>query len=429
MQDVVVHTDNVLFRKEKFYSPSLGKTYLAELPPNYHGEFGPGIRALVIIFAFACQMTEPKILEWFGQVGTYISAGQISNLLIKDQQQFHEEKDAVYQAGLASSPWQQLDDTATRVNGQNQHCHVVENPLYTSYRTTPSKDRLSVIDVLRNGQPRTFRLNGEALRYIETAGVSGITRQQLSHLPQDRDLDEATMHRLLEEYLPNLGSQTRKWILDASAVAAYHAQTQWPVVRLLVCDDAPQFTWITLELSLCWVHEGRHYKKLFPYVAQHQKLLEDFLGEFWDFYRELLAYRRQPTLEARTRLEAQFDILFATKTGYWALDERIALTRAKKPSLLMALEHPEIPLHNNSAELDARQRVRKCKISFGPRVADGAKAWDTFMSLAGTARKLGVNFYRYIQDRISGANQIPPLASIIKQRAEELNLSASWGSA
>ena len=127
--------------------------------------------------------------------------------------------------------------------------------------------------MLRNGQPRTFRLNGEALRYLATAGVSGITCQQLSHWPQNRDLDEATMHRLLEEYLPKLGMQTRKWILDAAAVAAYHAQTQWPVARLLVC-----FTWITEELGLCWVHEGRHYKKLFPYVAQHQKLLEDFLG-------------------------------------------------------------------------------------------------------------------------------------------------------
>ena len=193
---------------------------------------------MVIIFAFACQMTEPKILDWFRQVGVQISAGQISNLLIKGQHQFHAEKDAVYQAGLSSSPWQHLDDTATRVNGQNHHCHVVNNPLYSAYLTTPSKDRLSVIDVLRNGQPRTFRLNGEALRYLATAGVSGITRQQLSHWPQNRDLDEATMHRLLEEYLPKLGMQTRKWILDAAAVAAYHAQTQWPVARLLVCDGA-----------------------------------------------------------------------------------------------------------------------------------------------------------------------------------------------
>ena len=125
-------------------------------------------------------------------------------------------------------------------------------------------------------------------------------------------------------------------------------------------------------------------------------------------------------------MEKRFDALFATKTGYWALDERIALTRAKKASLLLVLAHLEIPLHNNSAELGARQRVRKRKISFGPRVADGTRAWDTFMSLAATTRKLGVNFYRYIQDRISGANQIPQLASIIAARAKELNLGTSW---
>jgi len=429
VQDVVVHTDNVLFRKEKFYSPSQRKTCLAELPSGYQGEFGPGVRAMAIIFAFACHMTEPKILEWFRQMGVQISAGQISNLLIKDHYQFHGEKDAVYAAGLSSSPWQHLDDTATRVNGQNQHCQVVANPLYTSYLTTPSKDRLSVIDVLRNGPPRQFRLNGEALGYLEAAGVSGVTRRRLAYLLQDQDLDEATMHRWLEEHLPNLGAQTRKWILDAAAVAAYHAQTEWPVVRLLICDGAPQFTWVSEELALCWVHEGRHYKKLFPYVPQHQKLLDDFLGEFWDFYRELLAYRQEPTLEEQTRLETEFDTLFATKTGYWTLDERIALTQAKKASLLMVLKHPEIPLHNNSVELDARQRVRKRKISFGPRVAEGTRAWDTFMSLAGTTKKLGVNFYRYIQDRISGANQVPQLSSIIEERAKELDLGASWQAA
>ena len=56
---------------------------------------------------------------------------------------------------------------------------------------------------------------------------------------------------------------------------------------------------------------------------------------------------------------------------YGALDERIALTRVKKASLLMVLAHPEIPLHNDPVELQVRQRVRKRKISFGPRVADG----------------------------------------------------------
>ena len=74
-------------------------------------------------------------------------------------------------------------------------------------------------------------------------------------------------------------------------MAAYHAQLEFPVIQLLVCDDAPQFNWLTAELALCWVHEGRHYKKLAPCVPHHQELLTDFQSQFWDFYANLLAYR------------------------------------------------------------------------------------------------------------------------------------------
>ena len=233
----------------------------------------------------------------------------------------------------------------------------------------------------------------------------------------------------MREHLPHLGEQQRKWVSDALAVAAYHAQTEWPVVRLLVCDDAPQFSWVTEDLALCWVHEGRHYKKLSPWVAAHRKALDDFLTDFWDFYDELRAYRNCPTPAERVRLSAAFDTLCSTTTDYWALNERIAKTRAKKAALLLVLEHPEIPLHNNPAELGARQRVRKRDVSFGPRTAEGAQAWDTFMSLADTARKLGVSFYHFIHDRVTGANQFPALADIIEERAQELNLGASWEAA
>ncbi len=429
VQDLVVRTDNVLFRKEKFYSATEGKTYLATLPPGYSGEFGPGIRALAVIFAFACQMTEPKLLAFFQHVGIQISAGEISNLVIKGHAAFHAEKDAVFEAGLRSSPWQHIDDTTTRVNGQNHHCHIVDNPLHTTYLTLRSKDRLSVLDVLRNGQPRVFRYNDGAEAWLEAAGVSERVRQKLTRLPRDQELDEATLCQVLDEQLPGVGVQARKWVRDALAVAAYQAQVEWPVVRLLICDDAPQFTWITDELALCWVHEGRHYKKLQPSMVLHQQLLATFVSDFWAFYDELLAYRQGPTMAQRARLELRFDALFATETGYWALDERIRRTRSKKGCLLMVLEHPELPLHNNPAELGARQRVRKRAISFGPRSAEGTAAWDTFMSLGATARKLGVNFFDYLHDRLCGAQQIPLLATIIEDRTNDLNLGASWAPA
>jgi hypothetical protein len=426
VQDVVFRTDNVLFHKEKFYSPSQQQTYLASLPQGYHGQFGPGIKSLALVFYYGAQMSEPKVAELLRSVGVQISDGQVSNLLIKDQGAFHAEKAALYQAGLTSSPWQHLDDTSTRVNGHNGYCHVVCNPLYTAYFTTSTKDRLTIIDVLTNHRPRRFVVNTEALGYVQASGLSAVRCQQLAQVPSEVTRDEAAMQALLETHLPGLGPQQRKWILDATAVAAYHAEVEFPVVRLLVCDDAPQFTLVTEALALCWVHEGRHYKKLLPSIPYHRRLLEAFVQRFWLYYAQLLAYRQQPAPEAATRLSEEFEMLFSTVTGYQALDERIAKTRAKQRCLLMVLTHPEIPLHNNPAELGARARVRKRDVSFGPRTREGATAWDTFMTLAATATKLGVSFYHYIHDRVSGASQMPALADLISERAQDLTLGASW---
>ena len=429
VQDVVFRADNVCFRKEKYWATSTAQTYLAELPRGYEGQFGPGVKALTLTLYFGGGMSEPKIRELYENVGVQISAGALSNLLIKDQGAFHTEKDAVYEAGLRSSPWQHTDNTSTRVNGQNQQCHIVCNPLYTIYCTTPRKDRLSVLDVLRNGRPRIFRLNDEALGYLDAVPLSKAARHTLRIWRSERDLDETAFLNRLDTQFPNKRAQQRQSILGAAAVAAYHAEVGVPIVRLLVCDDAPQFNWLTEEMGLCWIHEGRHYKKLTPVVSHHRELLDDFLKQFWDFYDRLLTYRQHPNPEDCVRLEAEFDRLFATRTEYDALDARIAATREKKASLLMVLRHPEIPLHNNPAELEARQRVRKRDVSFGPRTQDGVEAWDTFMSLAATTRKLGISFYEYVHDRISKVNLIPSLADLIETRAGELALGASWAAA
>ena len=45
VQELKVETDNVRFLKEKYYSPSLQKTWLASLSAGYEGEFGPQVRS------------------------------------------------------------------------------------------------------------------------------------------------------------------------------------------------------------------------------------------------------------------------------------------------------------------------------------------------------------------------------------------------
>jgi hypothetical protein len=42
VQDIEFRPENIRFRKEKYYSPSNRRTYLAELPVGYQGQFGPG---------------------------------------------------------------------------------------------------------------------------------------------------------------------------------------------------------------------------------------------------------------------------------------------------------------------------------------------------------------------------------------------------
>ena len=161
-------------------------------------------------------------------------------------------------------------------------------------------------------------------------------------------------------------------------------------------------------------------------IGLHRAQLDEFLKRFWEYYDQLLAYRQDPTSDKSKRLETEFDNLFTLKTGYEELDKRIAKTQAKKESLLWVLKYPELPLHNNAAELGVRQRVRKRDVSFGPRTQAGVRAWDTFATLAATSKKLGVSFYQYIHDRISGANLIPPMADLVTKAAKELNLGWSF---
>src|SRR5262249_16858595 len=275
--------------------PRRGGPICPTCPQATIAPLAPHSKALRSLLAHDIKISQPQILPLFRQAGSDLAAGTLSGWLTQEVAIFHAEKDALYQAGLLSSPFQQIDDTATRVNGQNQHCHIVCNPLYTVYHTCPGKDRLSVLDVLRNGRERVFVLNAEALEILEQIGLSGVQWTRLAKLAGDQPLSEAALHTLLETHLPNLGCQQRKWVMDASAIAAYHAATDWPIVQLLLGDDAPQWTWLTEELALCWVHEGRHYTKLEPLVAHHRQLLKRFRARFWRYYHALRRYKEAPS--------------------------------------------------------------------------------------------------------------------------------------
>ena len=122
------------------------------------------------------------------------------------------------------------------------------------------------------------------------------------------------------------------------------------------------------------------------------------------------------------RLSAAFDELFSTKTHYQDLDKRIASTLAHKEKLLLVLRFTHIPLHNNPAELGARVQARKRDISLQTKNAAGTKSKDSLMTVTQTAKKLGVNIFKYIYDRISGKYEMPSLADLIRQKSTQMAL-------
>lgn len=139
-----------------------------------------------------------------------------------------------------------------------------------------------------------------------------------------------------------------------------------------------------------------------------------------------MAYRDAPSNEAQEKLRSEFWEIFGTGSGYQELDARKRLTAAKMEELLLVLEHPELPLHNNPAELGARTMVLRRNISYGTQTSDGTKAWDTFLSLVATTRKLGISFFEYVRDRITGTENIESLATIIRNNTAPNLLGWSW---
>ena len=99
------------------------------------------------------------------------------------------------------------------------------------------------------------------------------------------------------------------------------------------------------------------------------------------------------------------------------MDERIAKTKVKKDNLLLVLKYPELPLHNNASELGARVQARKRDVSLHTMTEEGTKANDTFLSITQTCKKLGIKFYDFVYDRITGSFNIPSLAQMIFEKS------------
>jgi hypothetical protein len=415
-QSLEIRSKLIEVQRAIYYSASENTTYTADLPSDYMqgSDYTQELKGHISLFKFSLGLSIPKIGDFLRMHGIAISNGSVSNILIENGESLKSEQIAIHEAGIETGLYEASDTTASRFNGANYNTHVFGNDSYTAYFTKPHKDRQTIVDLIRLDKPRTYLLNESTFKLYEYLKIPAKITKPLIPLIEEQFLDQQAFIRQIETVFNAQDYQKHApKLLEGAYLSAYHAQTP---LNILLSDDAPQYKLVALLIAGCWVHAGRHFKKLNPKIIYHQQLLDDFLTRFWTFYQKLKQYKDKPEPNKARQLANEFDTLFNTITGYQELDDRIQKTKANKHELLVVLTHPYVPLHNNDSELAVRKEVRHRDVSFQTRTEKGTQAKDVFFTIIQTSKKLGVNAYQYIMDRITKKFNFTPLHILVQQK-------------
>lgn len=408
VQDLCIRARNTRFLLERWATPT-GQVLTADCPPELAGlHFGPGLRAFLLYQHHHCHVPQPKLREQLLEWGIEISTGQIDALLAFGQDAFSAEKSSLLQAGLAVSSAITVDDTGARHQGKNGYVTVISSPTFAWFGSADNKSRIGFLNHLHDGRP-AYAVTAAALTHMRARGLKGELVEALQRAPF-----EAGDWSVYLDWLGIGDARHRRIVTEAALLEGLRAKGIHPELAV-VSDGAGQFDILTH--GLCWVHTERLVHKLIPANDQQRQEQARLRGRIWDYYSELKAFRAAPTPEKAKGLDAGFDLLFGQRTGWATLDRLLRRILGHKVALLRVLTRPDIPLHTNTSETDIRDHVKIRKISGGTRGNLGRQCRDTFASLKKTCRKLGISFWAYLNDRLTAAGRVPPLADLIRQRA------------
>ena len=417
VQDLVIQPRVTHFRRECWQAPD-GKTIMAPLPDGIDGHFGPELRRFVLAQYHQGQVTVPRLVGLLHSLGIHISKRQIVRLLIAGKESFLAEARDVLRAGLANAAWITVDDTGARHKAKNGFCTQIGNAQFAWFGSSGSKSRRNFLELLRAGHG-DYVINAEALAYMRGRALAGPVIARLAEHAERSFADGAAW----SAHLDRLGISALEVNPDPVLIATEGAL--WGSVKahgllpntVIVSDDAGQFN--VGQHGLCWVHAERLVHKLDTFTDAQRAAQHRIRALIWRLYRDLKAYRLNPTKARKAVLRARFDRIFTRKTGFVTLDRLLARLRDNKSELLKVLDRPEIPLHTNGSENDIRCQVTKRKISGGTRSDAGRDCRDAFLGLNKTCAKLGIAFWDYLGARLAvpAARAVPDLAELVSLTA------------
>jgi hypothetical protein len=411
IQDMVIEPCNTQYRLARYRTPD-GRLLTGRLPLHCHGShFGPTLQSFILYQYHHQRVTQPLLLQQCRAWGIDLSSGQLNRIITEGKDRFHAEKTDLLSAGIDHSSYLHVDDTGARHGGKNGVCTHIGNELFAYFQSTSSKNRINFLTLLC-GPNRDYVINQNAIDYMQQqklpAAPIRVLQQGTEHLP-DETAWRAQLNALGIEQPRHVRIATEGALIGS---LIHHG---FPTDLVILSDDAGQFD-VFLH-ALCWIHADRIFKRILPLNDIHVKALNWVRQQIWDLYRDLKHYRQQPSEAEKHELSARFDEICRTKTRFQTLNLALQRLAKNKTELLLVLERPDIPLHNNLSERDIREYVIKRKISGSTRSDAGRQCRDTFASLKKTCQKQRISFWDYLLDRLSLTNTIPYLPDLIRGSA------------
>ena len=411
VQDIRIELHNTRFRLERWRTP-LGENLLGMRPAELgNRHYGPMLISYILHQYHHAHVTQPLLLEQLREWGIDISVGQISAIITERKEHFHAEKEAMLRVALELSGSVHVDDTGARHRGNNGYCTHIGNERFAYFASTDSKSRINFLELLRAGGD-DYLLNDQALAYMNVHKLAKAPLARLAGCENKRSSSKQAWLNTLNRL--HISDPRHVRIATEGALLGCVLEHRSMSDLVIISDDAGQFD--VLRHALCWIHAERVFVKLVGFNDAQRAALAGVRNEIWQLYAELKDYKRAPREDNKVQLDARFDKLCATNTCFASLNKALQRMHRNKAQLLLVLERPDIALHNNLSENDIRDYVKKRKISGSTRSEQGRRCRDTFASIKKTCRKNGVSFWDYLRDRVRNAQQIPPLAELIRQR-------------
>lgn len=406
VQEFELIAKDIVYRLEVWQAPN-GEVVRATLPKEIKGShFGHQLRALVHNL-YVLGMTEPALFAFLVSSGIEISEGQVHNILMSESEAYHSASEAILNAGLEEASYIRVDDTGAKHQHKNSYCTHIGGEYFAYYTTKPSKSRENFLKILLQGK-EGYIINQAFIWHLFQHGVEDDLLNHFEEYLGRRYQTKKGLNRLLNDL--GLRNKRLRLLCIEAGLVGFISETILKPGQVLLSDRAGQFA--ILNHAGCWVHMERPLRKLKVSTSEAEKELAQVRNAIWNLYDKVKEAAR--TQEGKEEVHCLYDELVSMRSMSPGINEVIASFKKYREEMLKALEHPDLPLHNNDSEGDIRGVAKRRNISGSTKSEEGKNFRDGIITLKQTCARLGISFMEYLKSWFAG--NATDLSSIVREK-------------